>query len=154
ERLLRAYAREPREYRLVLAGMKGFHADVIERLIEELGVSERVEVTGWLSRVDLMRLYDHALACVYPSTFEGFGMPALEEMAAGVPLLCSDIPPLREVAADCALYFDPLSEDELAQGLTRITSDESLRSELSRKGRERARAFTWERTARETLGVL
>jgi glycosyltransferase involved in cell wall biosynthesis len=91
---------------------------------------------------------------VYPSTFEGFGMPALEALAAGAPLLCSDIPPLREVAADCALFFNPLEEDDLAQGLTRIVADEALRANLTRKGRERARTSTWERTARETLKVL
>src|SRR5262249_23516110 len=146
--------REPRDYGLVLAGMKGFHASAIERLVQELGIGKSVRVTGWISRADLFGLYDRALACVYPSTFEGFGMPALEALAAGVPLLCSDIPPLREVAADCTLYFDPLSEEALAQGLAQIVSDQPLRAELSRKGRERAREFTWERTARETLNVL
>ena len=154
ERLIRAYAREKRDYKLVLAGMRGFHADVIERLIDELGVRDQVTLTGWISRANLYDLYDRALACVYPSTFEGFGMPALEALAAGVPLLCSDIPPLREVAADCALFFNPLEEDDLAQGLTRIVADEALRANLTRKGRERARTFTWERTARETLKVL
>jgi glycosyltransferase involved in cell wall biosynthesis len=154
ERLVRAYAREPRDYRLVLAGMKGFHAEASERLIQELGLRERVTITGWIPRAGLVGLYDRALACVYPSTFEGFGMPALEAMAAGAPLLCSDIPPLREVASDCALYFDPLSEDALARGLAQIVSDETLRRELSRRGRERARTYTWERTAQQTLDVL
>ena len=154
ERLIRAYAREKRDYKLVLAGMRGFHGDVIDRLIDELGVRDQVTLTGWISRADLYDLYDRALACVYPSTFEGFGMPALEALAAGVPLLCSDIPPLREVAAECAFYFNPLDENDLAQGLTRIVSDEVLRANLTRAGRERARTFTWERTARETLMVL
>jgi glycosyltransferase involved in cell wall biosynthesis len=154
ERLIHAYAREKRDYTLVLAGMRGFHAKAIDRLIDQLGVRDRVTVTGWIPRADLYALYDRALACVYPSTFEGFGMPALEAMAAGVPLLCSDIPPLREVAADCALFFDPLSEDALAEGLTRIVSDEALRARLAHAGRERARTFTWERTAQETLSVL
>lgn len=154
DRLVRAYAREERDYKLVLAGMRGFHAQAIERLIFELDVRERVTLTGWVSREKLYDLCDRALACVYPSTFEGFGMPVLEAMAAGVPLACSDIPPLREVAADTALYFDPLNEDALASALTRITTDESLRAQLSREGRERARAFTWERAARQTLDVL
>ena len=154
DRLVRAYAREKRDYKLILAGMRGFHGDVIDRLIDELGVRDRVTLTGWISLAQLCDLYDRALACVYPSTFEGFGMPALEAMAAGVPLLCSDIPPLREVAGDTALYFDPLNEDALAQGLTRIVSDERLRTKLTAAGRERARTLTWERTARETLAVL
>jgi glycosyltransferase involved in cell wall biosynthesis len=154
ERLIRAYAREKRDYGLVLAGMRGFHADAIDRLIDELGVRDRVKLTGWISRAELYDLYDRALACVYPSTFEGFGMPVLEAMAAGVPLLCSEIPPVREVAADTALYFDPVNEDALASALARIVSEEPLRANLSRAGRERARMFTWERTARETLAIL
>jgi len=154
ERLVRVYAQELRDHRLVLAGMKGFQADAIEHLIDELGVRERVTITGWIPREDLVALYDRAWSCVYPSTFEGFGMPALEALAAGAPLLCSDIPPLREVAGDAALYFDPLREDALAEGLRRIVSDDALRAELSRKGRARARTFTWERAARETLDVL
>lgn len=154
DRLIRAYAREKREYKLVLAGMRGFHADAIDRLIDELGVRDRVTLTGWISRAQLFDLYDRAWACVYPSTFEGFGMPALEAMAAGAPLLCADIPPLREVAADTALYFDPLDTEALAQGLERIVGDKTLRATLASAGRERARTFTWERTARETLAVL
>jgi glycosyltransferase involved in cell wall biosynthesis len=154
DRLIRAYAREKRDYRLVLAGMRGFHAGAIDRLIDELGVRDQVTLTGWISRAELFDLYDWALACVYPSTFEGFGMPALEAMAAGVPLVCSEIPPLREVVADCALYFDPHDEDALAAALTRIVFDDPLRANLSRAGRERARTFTWERTARETLDIL
>lgn len=153
-RLIRAYAREKRDYRLVLAGMRGFHAEAIDRLIDELGVRDRVTLTGWISRAELYDLYDRALACVYPSLFEGFGMPALEAMAAGVPLVCSKIAPLREVAGECALYFDPGSEDALASALARIVSEEPLRADLSRTGRERARTFTWERAARETLDVL
>jgi len=154
ERLIRAYAREKRDYRLVLAGMRGFHAEAIDRLIDERGVRDRVELTGWISRPELYALYDRALACIYPSTFEGFGMPVLEAMAASVPVACSEIPPLREVAADAALYFDPLDEDALTTALERIVSDEPLRARLSANGRERARGFTWERTARQTLDVL
>jgi glycosyltransferase involved in cell wall biosynthesis len=154
ERLIHAYAREKRDYKLTLAGMRGFHADAIDRLIDELGLRDQITLSGWIARADLYDLYDRAWACVYPSTFEGFGMPALEAMAAGAPLLCSDIPPLREVAAKCALYFNPLDENELAQGLTRIVSDDVLRANLVRTGRERARTFTWERAARETLNVL
>jgi len=154
DRLIRAYGRERRDYKLVIAGMRGFHAEAIERLIGELGVGTQVKLTGWISRTELYSLYDRALACVYPSTFEGFGMPVLEALAAGVPLLCSEIPPLREVAGDAALFFDPLSDDELARGLTRIVSDEPLRTKLAAKARERARTFTWERTAQETLDVL
>jgi glycosyltransferase involved in cell wall biosynthesis len=154
DRMIRAYAREKHDFRLVLAGMRGFHAQAIDRLISDLGLGDRVTLTGWISRAELYALFDRALACIYPSTFEGFGMPVLEAMAAGVPLACSDIPPLREVGGDTVLYFDPLKEDAIASALARITEDEPLRARLSREGRERAQAFTWERTARETLDVL
>ena len=152
--LIRAYAKAKRDYRLVLAGMRGFATARIEALIDELNVRGSVELTGWLSRPDLLRLYARARAFVYPSTFEGFGMPVSEALAAGIPVACSKIPPLREVAGDAALYFDPLDESSLAGALDRIVSDEHLRCKLSAAGPVRARTFTWERAARETLDCL
>ncbi len=154
ERLLRAYARRPRAERLVLAGMPGFHGGAIETLIAELNLGDSVRLTGWIPRDELYRLYGRALACVNPSTFEGFGMPVLEALAAGIPTACSDIRPLREIAGDAALFFDPLDEDAIAAALDRITGDEPLRRTLAFAGPERARFFTWERTARKTLEAL
>lgn len=154
ERLIRAYARAPRAGRLVLAGLRGFHTAQVERLIVELGLSDSVEITGWLPRDRLLPLYQRAWAFVYPSTFEGFGMPVLEAMAAGIPVACSDIPPLREVAGDAALLFDPLSEDAISAALDRITGDAALRARLAHAGPERARSFTWQRAAEVTLKTL
>jgi glycosyltransferase involved in cell wall biosynthesis len=154
ERLIRAYARKPRAQRLILAGMRGFHTQPVEKLIADLNLRECVEITGWLARDKLLGLYDRAWACVYPSTFEGFGMPVLEALAAGIPLACSDIPPLREVAGEAALFFDPLSEDAIASALDRIAGDEAVRCKLAREGRERARSFTWKRAAEMTLNAL
>jgi glycosyltransferase involved in cell wall biosynthesis len=111
-------------------------------------------LTGWIPREDLLRLYERAVAFVYPSTFEGFGMPVLEAMAAGIPVACSAIPPLEEVArsstGDAVLFFDPLDEDAIADALDRITSDEALRRELEIAGPRRAREFSWDRTAQLT----
>lgn len=154
ERLLRAYARRPRRERLVLAGMAGFHADSVKVLIAELRLDDTVHVTGWIPREELYELYKHAYACVIPSTFEGFGMPVLEALAAGIPTACSDIPPLRESAGDAALFFDPFDEDAIAAALDRITEDERLRQTLAESGPRQARSFTWERTARQTLEIL
>lgn len=154
ERLIRAYASKPRAEKLILAGLRGFRTPEIEALITELGLGERVQIPGWLPRAELMKLYAGARAFVYPSTFEGFGMPVLEAMAGGIPVACSDIPPLREVAGDAVLYFDPLDEAALAQALDRISSDEKLRAALAAAGPQRARPFTWERTAQMTLAVL
>jgi glycosyltransferase involved in cell wall biosynthesis len=147
DRLIRAYARQKRDYKLVLAGMRGFHTAKVEALIAELGVSDSVELKGWIPRSDLLRLYERARAFIYPSTFEGFGMPVLEAMAAGLPVACSDIPPLREVAGDSALYFDPLDESAIATALDQVIH-------ATPNGRERARSFRWETSAEKTLEAL
>jgi len=154
DRLIRAYARRKRDFRLVIVGMRGFFAEAIDRLIAELGVADSVTITGWIPREDLYKLYARAHAFIYPSTFEGFGMPVLEAMAAGIPTACSDIPPLEEVAGGGALLFDPLSEDAIDAAIGRIMTDEGLRDRKMRAGRERAKLFSWKRTAEETLRVL
>src|SRR5579885_1722998 len=105
ERLLRVHAQMPAAPELVMTGLRGFAAQELERL-----AGPRVRFTGWVSRDELYELYRCARAFVYPSTFEGFGMPVLEAMAAGIPVACSDIPPLREIADGCAVFFDPLSD--------------------------------------------
>ena len=153
-RLIRAYGRKKRDFRLILAGLRGFHTETIERLIEEMGLQDSVQITGWVPRDELYSLYERARAFVYPSTFEGFGMPVLEALAAGIPVACSDIPPLREVAGDAALYFDPLNEDDIASAIERVMTDASLQERLATAGHERARPFTWERCAEQTLKIL
>src|SRR5262249_41273738 len=150
----RAYARKPREQRLVLAGLRGFHTRPIERLIDELGIRNSVEITGWLARDKLLALYEQAWAFIYPSTFEGFGMPVLEALAAGIPVACSSIAPLREVAGDAALYFEPWADDSIAEALDRIVSDQSLRPRLCAAGPRRARDFTWRRAAEMTRSAI
>jgi glycosyltransferase involved in cell wall biosynthesis len=154
DRLLRAYSRGRRDWRLIITGMRGFVATKIEALIAELNLKESVMLTGWIPREELLQLYAKAHAFIYPSTFEGFGMPVLEAMAAGIPVACSDIPPLREVAGEAALFFDPLREGAIAAALDRIVVDEQLRARLTQAGPERARGFTWDRAARETLAAL
>lgn len=153
-RLIRAYGRKERDFPLILAGLRGFHTETIERLIEEMGLQDSVQITGWVPRAELYSLYERARAFVYPSTFEGFGMPVLEALAAGIPVACSDIPPLREVAGDAVLYFDPLTEGDIASAIERVMTDASLQERLATVGRERARPFTWERCAEQTLKIL
>ncbi len=152
--LIRAFAgfraRHP-EFRLVVAGMRGFFTSEIEHAVAECGLAGAVEITGWLARDALRDFYRRAWAVICPSRFEGFGMPALEAMAAGVPLACSDIVPFREVAGDAALFF-PLCGIEPA--LERICFDDGLRAGIVETGRERARSFTWRRAAEQTIAVL
>ena len=157
ERLLRAFAvfrRSRPECRLVIAGMRGFHSAQIERTAKELALGEAVEFTGWLPRQDLYDLYARAFAFVYPSEFEGFGLPVLEALAAGIPTVCSRIEPLSSLAAEAALQFDPTDETALAEALLRVVSDEPLRAQLARAGPERARLFSWTQSASLTLAAL
>lgn len=157
ERLVAVFAclrRERPEWRLVLAGMRGFQAEAVERRIAAEGLGEAVRVTGWIPREELFGLYAEADAFVYPSTFEGFGMPVLEALAAALPVGCSDIPPLREVAGNCALLFPPTEERAMLDCMRRLTGDDQLRSELSVRGPQRASAFTWAATAERTLDSL
>ena len=153
ERLVKQWGRSPTCQKLILAGMHGFQTESIKQLIAGLGISN-IELPGWLPRADLMNLYAHARAFIYPSTFEGFGMPVLEAMAAGIPVACSDIPPLREIAGDGVLFFNPEDDDAIASALDRIANDEPLRARLSKAGPAHARQFTWARAAEQTLGVL
>lgn len=155
--LLRAFAefRTTRpEFRLVIAGLRGFDATKLERLRDKLGLAESVEFTGWIPRERLYDLYARAFAFLYPSTFEGFGLPVLEALAAGVPAACSRIEPLASMAADAALQFDPGDDAALAEAMARLVSDDRLRERLAKAGPERASQFSWLTTARLTLEAL
>jgi glycosyltransferase involved in cell wall biosynthesis len=157
DRLLRAFAnfhgKRP-EFRLVIAGLRGFDSENLERLRDELGLAAAVEFTGWIPREELYSLYGRACAFLYPSTFEGFGLPVLEALAAGVPTACSEIEPLASTAGDAALQFDPNDGAAMAGAMERLVSDENLRETLSTKGPERAARFSWSTTARLTLQAL
>src|SRR5262249_46353594 len=113
DRLLKAYANSRIDKRLICAGMLGYHAENAKKTAASLGLGDKIEFTGWIPRDALYDLYARAHAVVYPSLFEGFGMPVLEAMAAGIPVTCSAIPPLREIAGDAVLFFEPLSVDAI-----------------------------------------
>lgn len=121
----------------------------------EMGPSpaEGVRYLGAVDRGDVPALYQEALALVYPSSYEGFGLPVLEAMAAGLPVLCSRLTSLPEVAGDAALYLDELSMDELAERMTALATDSDLRRRLIEAGRRRAQMFSWEETARKTAQI-
>jgi glycosyltransferase involved in cell wall biosynthesis len=139
---------------LVIAGKRGWRSAPIERRAAELGLADRVQFVGYVADEDLSDLMSGALAFVFPSLYEGFGMPVLEAMACGTPVLTSRTSSLPEVAGDAALLVDPSRIDEIASGLRRLASDSSLRSDLREHGLRRAAQFTWERCASETLAVL
>lgn len=142
------------EWRLVMTGVGGLADRAVREQIAALGLESHVRILGWLPREELYRWFETAGAVVYPSTFEGFGMPVVEALAAGIPVACSDIEPLRTIAADAALLFDPASEAGLLQALERVTTDEPLRARLTHAGPLRAAQLTWRKCAQETLAIL
>ena len=113
-----------------------------------------MDFTGWIPREQLYDLYARAFAFVYPSRFEGFGMPVLEALAAGIPTACSDIPPLREISGGAALHFDPLDPAALGDALARLAGDEMLRRSLAEAGPPVAMRYTWQASAQATLETL
>jgi glycosyltransferase involved in cell wall biosynthesis len=136
---------------LVLPGSPNEYEDELRALARELGVEDRVHFPGWVSDTDLEGLYGIASCFVLPTFQEGFGLPVLEAMARGLPVACSDIPALTEVVGDAAVLFDPNDPDGIADAIARVARDRELTRELVRRGHERCRLFTWERTARATL---
>jgi glycosyltransferase involved in cell wall biosynthesis len=160
--LVEAFAALPSDVRpaLVVAGGEVAWNPEGRRLLEGAlskvpgDVRRRVVLAGYVSEPEKVALLSGAEALVCPSLYEGFGLPLLEAMACGTPVLTSDVSALPEVAGDAALLVDPREVDSIRQGLERLLRDEELRRTLARAGAERAATFTWERTARSTADVL
>jgi glycosyltransferase involved in cell wall biosynthesis len=155
--LLRAFAgfrRRRPEFRLVVCGLHGFHTGPLHALRDSLGLGATVEFPGWVPREHLYDLYARAWAFIYPSRFEGFGLPLLEAMAAGVPTACSAIEPLSSIAGNAAVQFDPADPAAIERAMLRVTEDQPLRQRLMRAGPLRAAEFSWTATARKTLAAL
>jgi glycosyltransferase involved in cell wall biosynthesis len=155
ERLLEAYARLPLEAPpLVLAGAKGWYFGRIATALAALGLAGRVLLPGYIADADVPAVLSAATALLYPSLYEGFGLPALEAMACGTPVVVANASSLPEVVGQAGLLIDPLRVEEITAAIQRLLTDEGLRAELGRRGQERARLFSWERCARETMAVL
>ena len=151
-RLIRAAARLGSGVRLVIAGGRGWLYEGILAEAEEHG--ERVRLLGFVDDADLPALYRNAALFAFPSLYEGFGLPVLEAMACGVPVVCSNAPSLPEVAGEAALLVDPLDTDGLAGAMTRALHDTGLRREMVAKGLVQAARFTWQRAAGQLLSTF
>ncbi|HEX4725041.1 MAG TPA: glycosyltransferase family 1 protein, partial [Pseudonocardiaceae bacterium] len=116
-------------------------------------LQDDVELLGWVSEDELAARYDHASAYVFPTLFEGFGLPVLEAMARGCPVLGSDIPVLHEVGGDDMSYFDPLDPAAIAVAVRKLVNDPDARSALAVAGRKRAATFSWQKTADATATI-
>ncbi len=155
--LLRAFAvfrRNHPDFRLVVCGIHGFFTGPLRDLRDALDLGSSVEFPGWIAREALHDLYRRAWAFVFPTFFEGFGIPVLEALAAGVPTACSAVEPVAGIAGNAALLFDPHDPGAIANALEQITSDETLRTRLAEDGPRRASQFPWQATASATLASL
>lgn len=158
ERIIKVFAEivKDRKYNnlfLVCAGGAGWKNETIYSLVREKGLEEKVKFLGFVEETDLPVIYNRAKFFMYPSVYEGFGLPVLEAMASRVPVLTSNVSSLPEVAGDAAIMVDPYNEKEIYRASINLLENEKLRKELQAKGVERSNLFTWENTAFQTLEV-
>jgi glycosyltransferase involved in cell wall biosynthesis len=141
------------EHKLVLAGKKDAAYESLNALVKKLGIGKRVVFTDYLEWKDVISLYSAADIFLFPSLYEGFGFPPLEAMGHGVPVISSDASSLPEVVGDAGVLVNPKDKNAWAESIMLLAKDDSVRKELIRKGLERVKEFTWERSAKETLKV-
>lgn len=139
---------------LVLAGKSGYGYEQVLLALHDSPYQDEIRILPWVPIEDAVVLLQNARLFVFPSQSEGFGLPVLEACAAGVPVVCSSLPALKEIGGDAPLFCDPHTPSHLASQIERVWSDESLRQSMVAKGRERLAHFSWEKTARETRRAL
>jgi glycosyltransferase involved in cell wall biosynthesis len=157
--LLRAFkllrARDGIKAQLVVAGGKGWKKSELDATIREMAFAENeVKFLGWVPDEDLPWLYTGAAVFVYPSLYEGFGLPLVEAMACGVPIVTSNVSSMPEVVGDAALLVEPKHPEEISGAMARLYTDEGLRSRLIAKGLKRSQEFTWPEAARKLLNLF
>ncbi len=154
ERLIEAFARVPdKQHQLLIAGNRWYQGSAPVQKAKSLGLNGRVKFLGYVPREDLQGLYSNATAFVYPSLLEGFGLPVVEAMACGTPVITSNNSSMQEVAGQAAVLVDPRSVNAIAEALTNLAESSALRDELSGKGLQRASEFSWAKTAELTMEV-
>lgn len=144
----------PKDLELVIVGRKGWLYEEILAAPEELKIKNKVKFLENVEDDELPLFYKNALCFVLPSLYEGFGLPVLEAMKQGCPVITSNISSLPEAGGDAALYVDPEDIDDIAEKITQLVGSEKLRKELIEKGKAQVKKFSWEKTAKETLEVL
>ncbi len=155
-RLLEAFAiarSKGLDRKLLIGGARGWRLSNLAGIVEKYALEKDVQFLGYVEDADLPLLYRRADYFVYPSLYEGFGMPILEAMACGVPVITSNCSSMPEVAGEAALLVDPLDVEALAAKMLELAADADLRASLRAMGIDRARQFSWENTARKTLAV-
>ncbi len=157
QRVIRSYGRLRRDrgvdLDLILAGQSTWGSSRIVSEITRNRLEKNVHLTGFVSTEDLVALYKHAEFSVYASLYEGFGLPVLESMTCGTPVITSNVSSMPEIAGDAAVLVDPRSEEELQEAMARLAEDEGLRRRLRERGLRRAAEFSWRRAAERTLEI-
>jgi glycosyltransferase involved in cell wall biosynthesis len=157
ERLIDAFeifkTRTGARTRLAIVGKMGWNYRETIAKIEKSPVTQDIKLLGYQDNQTLIALYRNALALIYPSLYEGFGIPPLEAMSVNTPVLASSASSIPEVVGDAALLFDPKDTNEIAHRMLQVYEDKELRKRLSDLGAQRARLFSWDRTARETIAI-
>jgi len=155
EGILRAFAQamQGTEARIVFGGKEDIHDADWRRLAQNLGIGDRVRFSGFLTREELAAHYHHALGLVFPSLYEGFGLPILEAMSYGCPVIASNLSSMPEVAGEAALLVDPHDHKAIAGAMVRMARENDLREKLIEKGHANLKRFSWETTARRTAEV-
>jgi glycosyltransferase involved in cell wall biosynthesis len=157
--LIKAFARLVNSFpqlkqNLVLAGKETWFADQVHKAARDSGISDRIQFFGFVSDDDLLQLYNACDLFVFPSFYEGFGLPALEAMACGRAVACSHTSALPEVVDGAAILFDPYAQDQIVRALADLLLDRELRTRTERLGLQRAAHFSWQKTAQRTLEVF
>lgn len=154
-RLIEAFSKiDKKDLSLVIAGKKGWLYEEILNAPKELGIENRVKFLEFVSKEELEVLYQNALCLVLPSLYEGFGLPVLEAMKNGCPVIISNVSSLPEAGGDAALYVNPEDVNDIASKIRELINNEKLRKELIEKGYKQVKKFSWEKTAKETLKAL
>ncbi len=142
------------KHKLVLVGDASYGYDETKYAIRQFELTDRVILAGWLNETEIPYLYFGADAFVFPSNYEGFGIPLLQAMAAGTPITASNTSSIPEVVGDAALLFNPQYVSQMAEAMARIIKDRDLRENLVKKGQERIKRFSWQKSAKQTLKIL
>lgn len=155
-RLVESFAKvaSRQDYELWLVGSQEKYSSAIRQLASELAVSEKIKLMNYVPEDQLNEVINQAIALVFPSLWEGFGLPVLEAMTCGIPVITSNLSALPEVAGDAAILIDPYSVDEIADAMRVIATDTQLRQQLREAGLARSQQFTWEKTGYQTVEVL
>ncbi|MEX0621761.1 MAG: glycosyltransferase family 1 protein [Candidatus Woykebacteria bacterium] len=151
--LVQAMGYLEKKYRLVLVGERNIFLERVLKIAKAVGIEDRIITTGFVPNEELPVLYKNAQAFVFPSLSEGFGLPGLEAMAAGCPVLASDIAVFKEVYGDAAVYFNPKKSEDIAKNISLLTNNSKLSSDFVRKGFDQSKKYSWRQMAEATLGI-